>query len=758
MKATQLTMKRYWTKAFLSIVFASCAGAQVFGRQDNGVESAKLVPADADVYSVVLRIPEQWNRFASGPVVAKFLELPSVDNAIELFRSEWTDREGFGATARTALENPNTKDGLAFARELISGELFMLGDKNVSQWYEAQAKLNDDMRELAIKSELSEVDRAVGMMTKTIKILEKLTVPIVLVGAKCNDVDLALGKIDQLEAVIQLGMSSIPNGSLIFKNFGRIDDARGDRLQLRFDGTQIPWDEFPVSDIFGDEVIEQFREVVEKKSITITVGMYDGFFVVGVSPSSKALLELGKSKSILDIPEMQVVKEASTKPLTYIGYTSDALSKATFEANLNNFFSRNIVTLLGPVMTLVGQDSPIRDYSKNIMEDCKWVDESIAKLVPEFKGSTSLSYLTDDGWERHDYSRTRDVLAESISPLSALEHMGTDPMLFVATRLQSRPEFFQLSRKIVQKIKAQVDQGYEMDWSDVGGAFSFADMLGPYLSWFFPDQDWDSNLEAENVKSYMDMGWPFLVRLADTWEKKFLPAMSGEHAIVVAGGNLAAKQWFQDMPPSVDPLGLPEFASLCGIKDRATLNSAFEDLFQTCNDLVDAIRTKYPSSIPAGYKIPRPTKSQSKVGETFGYAIPTDFPFPKGMMPQAMFAGNWMIEGYSSKQTESIAETRQLEKGKGIIDPLTNHSSASYVNVGKIFEFARPWIRYALSEGMESMEDPLFEDTLPQNYELTGKDLLSAWSVLNKIGEFASVTVTSPTGGSHIRSVYKSQK
>ena len=703
--------------------------------------SAKLAPADADFYSVALRMPEQWNRFVSGPVVSRFLELPPVENAVEQFRSEWSEREGFGASVRTGMENPNAKEALAFVGELLKKEVFALGDKNVSLWYAAQAKLNDDMRAIALEPGLEETERTIKVLTKTFKLLEDLTIPRVLVGAKCDDVDLALGKIDQLELLVNLGMTAIPNGSLFFKNFERIDDARGDRLQLRLDGTQVPWDEIPTNGVFGEDELAQLKSIVEKKSLVITVGMFDGYFVAGLSPTSKSLLELGKTQSILDIPEMQVVKDAMAKPLTSVSYTSNALAKATFDANFKNFFSRNGITMVGPALGMIDPDSDIRKFVMDLIGDFTWMDESIAELVPEFKGTTSFSMITADGWERHDYNRTQGAISESAAPLSLLENLGTDPMMFLTLKLQYKPEYFQLCRKIVQKFKARLEESYDLDWTELQDALGLS-----------------TSMDSDEVKSWIDWSWPFLVRLADTWEKKFLPAMSGEHSVVMSGGNLSSKQWYKDMPASVDPLSVPEIASLCVLKDRALFDSAIEDLFKIGDDLVDAYRAKSPDQLPPGYKIPRPNKSQSNAGVTFAYPIPADCPAPKEMMPQALFAGKVLIESYSNKQSEALATPRKLDKGLGVINPTANLSNASYLNLGKIFDFARPWIRYALTEGMESMDDSLMDGMLPSNYELTGKDLLTLWSVFSKFGELASATTSTASGGAHVHTIYKSQK
>ncbi len=736
----------------LASMVASHSETCVMAKDPSDVASLKLAPIDADFYSASFRIREQWDRFVSGPVVKELLDSSGVKNAMDQFRSEWLERDGVGMTARTFFENPNTKEALAFIQDLLSTEVFFLGDKNVSKWYEAQGNLNDEMRSQSLSIKETEEERVLAVFAKYLEKMDSLTIPTLVIGARCQDEDLALGKLDQLEGVLQLGRGVVPNLDVILKNLDRVDDARGNRLQLRLDGKQIPWDSIPTNESFDEETKDNVQEVLDKKSITITIGMLDGFFVVGISPSSKAILELGKGKSILEHPEMQPVRDASARPLTSVIYTSDAMAKATFEANFNNFFSRSFTGNIIPILQSLDDDSEIRDFIKDLVADCSWIDESIAKLIPEFKGTTSLAYLTDDGWERHDYSRTKNTLTEASSPLISLEHMGDAPMMFVATRLQDRPEYFQLSRKIVQKLKTRFDEACELDWSEID-----LDEIQTIVNSLIPG-GWstiEDSLAMENIKAAADLIWPHLVHLADTWEKKFLPSMTGEHAIILTGGNLSAKQWFQEMPPSVDPLPFPEFAGVTGVKDKSLLKNAFEDTFTICDEMVNSLREKAPNSIPASYQIPRPIKLETSLGAKYGYAIPADCPVPKEMMPQVLFSGDYLFDSYSDKQSAEMAGVRKLSVGVGIIDTSAKQSSASYINVGRIFDFARPWIRYVLTE---TMEESLLDESVSSNYELTGKDLLSAWGVLSKLGEFSSVTSSLPNGGSHVRSVYKSQK
>ena len=120
-----------FTVAICSIYFAGILVPNVPAQEVNELTSAKLAPVDADFYSVSLRLPEQWDRFISGPVVKEFLELSAVENAWEQFRSDWSERDGIGLNARIFFENPNTQDALAFMKELSASEVFMFGDKNV---------------------------------------------------------------------------------------------------------------------------------------------------------------------------------------------------------------------------------------------------------------------------------------------------------------------------------------------------------------------------------------------------------------------------------------------------------------------------------------------------------------------------------------------------------------------------------------------------------------------------------------------------
>lgn len=704
---------------------------------DSELKSLMLVPKDADFLYSSFRMREQWERFSTGPVATSFMKLPAVVKILTQFRTEWKEREAIGSNVRVAFENGNVQDALAFLGELTSSELFIFGDKNFSAMNLRIAKINEEMGSLMKSSGEDNEEQAQLIAAKWIDGLKGMTIPTVVMGGRCDDTDLALGKIDQLEVPV-FAFKQIPDAAPFLQSLKRIEDKRGDRIQWVISGSQIPWDMIPTNDAFDEEMRDMVKEALDPVSITLTIGLFDGNFIIALSPSPEALLALGKGDSILEHPDMKPVVAAMNKSLIGITYSSDALADSSFTSTYNNFFSRNVAGISMQISSQLEEDSEIKDFLEDVSGDLGWMDEAIAKFVPKFHGSLSLTFLTDDGWERHDHLRTKDVIMDASSKLVSLEHVGGDPLMMVATKLQDHPEYFQLIRKIVQKAKARFDEAVEVDWSEL-----------------------NDDVDIKEAKQVVDITWPFLVRIADTWEKKFLPSMSGEHAIILSAGNLVAEQWIKDMPPSSEPLPLIELATVTALKDKALFQSGFEDLFSIGDDIVDMMRKQDPNSVPAGYSIPRPTKSQTSLGDKFGYPIPTDYPVPKGMMLQMLFSGDFAVGTYSDKQAEALATSTQLKIAQGIIDASANQANASYIAFGRLFQFATPWLRYAMSQSMEDLNASIMDPSMPEdfsNYDLTANDVLALYGVLGSIGDLASSTISNGSSGTVTRSVYRQTK
>jgi hypothetical protein len=131
------------------------------------------------------------------------------------------------------------------------------------------------------------------------------------------------------------------------------------------------------------------------------------------------------------------------------------------------------------------------------------------------------------------------------------------------------------------------------------------------------------------------------------------------------------------------------------------------------------------------------------------------------MMPQMLFSGAFAMGTYSDKQAATLITSTPLRIGQGVIDPAANQANASYVAFGRLFQFASPWLRYALSQSMENLNDSVLDPSIPDdfaNYEMTGNDILAMYGVLGKIGDLSSSTSSNGSGGTVTRSVYRQAK
>jgi hypothetical protein len=188
-----------------ALAFSMVGGLQPL-RADDELKntSLRLAPKDADVYWASWRQAEQWKRLVNGPVAKKLVKLPVVEKAWKEFLKQWNDRSEQLAQARMVWENPNFKEALDFFTELGSEETFFFADKNLSSFIKATNEFTTEMQTAVVESQNDSEDAYSELFDKWIGELENLKLPTMVFGAKFQDEDLAITKVDQLEALVQL--------------------------------------------------------------------------------------------------------------------------------------------------------------------------------------------------------------------------------------------------------------------------------------------------------------------------------------------------------------------------------------------------------------------------------------------------------------------------------------------------------------------------------------------------------------------------
>ncbi len=678
-----------------------------------------IAPVDTDIYISGMNLLSQWKQFQATQLYHDVLDNHLVQSIVTRIKGEWEAKEGQAGQVRSAIQDPNVMSLLEMGAEMFTEEVFLFADGRLSELVIRVNELADEVNNLVASDDTDGEDVKEFFMSLPKSEVDELQIPLIVQGFKVSDLDRVLDKIDQLEGLLRLGLGSIPDAAPFAEGLERIEDTRGTRLAWTIDSEMIPWELFADSEASDPDVMEKIQDLVDGRQFCFTIGLLDSYIVIALSESSEDVSELGGSESLLSHADMKPVKDLASKVVTGVSYVSDAYADANFQANFQDFFTKNSRAILLELEKNIEGD--FLETLEEIPEDLAWLDEAIGDLVPEFRGQTAVSYLTENGTESVIYNRTEDVVFDSLKPLTILNHVGKDPIVFLSFRLQDHPEYFATSRKIFQRLKVYIEAFLESDYAD--------------------------EEQREKGAFAMKFGWPLLTELADIWEEKFLPAMrDGQHAFVLQAGNLENKQWWKDMPPSTKPLPLPELATVTGITSKDGMIDAYDSLFKWFDKVLAVMRKSDPDSVPAGYEIPRPVESKVEGGVQFTYPIPADCPVPESMAPHAFFTENFMVSSFSTKQTQSLIKMQKSNIANPLLNSESPKASAAYINLGRLSQLALPWIVY----GFESQGTPLDSVVAPEEGsmpEVKAQDLVDLWKILKNLGEVASSTVAGEEGG-----------
>ena len=689
------------------------------------LEESSLRFADAETafYGGSYQLGPQWQAFLDGPVVTNLRETDVARRFQEAFDQAWDDREGPVGQVRGVLENPNVVSLIDVLRDTFDEEVFVLGG---GQWPESIVGATQLVREFQTVAASGNEEAAFEyFMSLEPDEIENIRIPTTVFGGQITDRDAALLKVDELNGILQFGLSQIPQGMEVLSGLERTEDDRGVRIQLTLSESMIPWEQIPTNgEVQVEDAIDHARELIAGRQITITIGLLDEFLIFALSETPEDINSLGsEGGSLLETEEMELVREHADEPVLGINYQSDAMVDANFQANFAGYFGNNSRQLLAVAQNEIERELEETEDEEEIAklearqeildslpEDMQWLDEQIGQHLPEFRGATSVAVATEDGIESWTHSRTESVLLEAEGELPVLGHLGESPIMVLAGRKAYHPEYFQTVRDIAGKVHEYLERLAESEALD--------------------------DDEAEDLSVFLERGWPLLQRLGDIVQDEILPATEdGQYAFVLNPGEVTVTQFGDNMPPPDQPLPVPALAKVVGLSDRDQLIGGFEKLFDLADETVTVVRELEPGEIPDGYSVPRPLSKEVEGGKMFFYEIPKKQGLPEGITPAAIFTEKFAYWGYSEPQLESLLEERQFEVPGGLLEDMENVASVCYFNGGRLFEQLRPWVGYAI--GL-SDEETLVESVgnLP---EITRDDVLAAYDALLQTGEWVIV-------------------
>jgi len=703
--------------------------------------SLQWVPLQCDYYEAHFALRSQWDRLSQS-------EWSSQLQSTEIWRKfrdallvEWGDRKGELRQVRSTLQNPIVKDVIAFGIDLLSQDVFLFADNHLSKTID-QLTIIQSKANLLGSDQVSNETKAEIVYEWIDQIAPNVQFPTLVLGARFSDAEKATAKVDEIEGLIRLGLGRNPDLQPVLRALKRIEDARGSRLLWSIQGSMLPWDSFPTNEIVDREAMNDLREAFEDKHLSLSIGTLDGFFVVLISGESNVNDLFGRQETLIEHQNLVEVRKhlqddvsaaSAAHPLTHLKFISDELARSQQMASLDGFFSKLAKTALQPAIDSLEKSSDLREWWTSVHDDAPWLDSQIGSHVPHMRGSTTWTFLNGDGWETQGLDRTQTVVLDGSRPLAGLDRLGDQPLIALSIRLADHPEYFATARQILKRLKNRLEGLSKVDPREIP--------------------------EPQVLRSVQVVlqSWPMLRELADIWEEDFLPSLNGEYTFVMHFGGLVSMQWHPNIPPSNQPLPIPEFALAAGIRDESKWMAGarrLRDWIQQTliqlpmdGDTRDSILAQFPKRIPLS----------SASYQTFGIPIPDTCPAPKSMMPRVTLGSGWAIASYSDDQSNTMNHDEALTKGLFAIDPKQPLASAALIDLGGIVANLRPWLNYVNEVRGQPFRVPLqwALNQTGQAIEITSENLVELWGVFEELGELASSSQIDDRGQWRWRSVYR---
>lgn len=730
------TLSRWRGCLVMSLMMVVWVPTHANAQQSAPLPSSSMtrIAKDSDLFMVFLDWESQTQRWLHGPMATQWMQTSLGKKLASDLTLAWNERSGSMARVRAVLENRNVTEGAMFLRDILGKEVFFVADGELSKTCRRLASIQRDAHRLS-DPYLANEEKAELIYTWIDQLGPNWVFPSLMLGARFTDRERALTKVDEVEGVLRLAMGGKPELAGALALLQRVEDERGTRLRWHLKGSQIPWEFLPTNELFDEESLERLREVSEEKSLVLTFGMLDSYFVLAIGGGLDPLPEVPIDESLYRHEDVDWIHAYEDREITRVHYVSDAFADAAFELSLKHFFANLANQNLLPRVLELG-DSEYRDWLLSIVDDAGWMDDQIRSHIPKQRGSTEIAWDSESGWEIHTHHRTQNRVFDGNAPLKGLVHWGEEPILALDVRLAEHPEYFATARAIVQRWKKRIDEFSELDESR------------------------NPSNGHRILFEILHLAWPTLVRAADVWQNQFLPAMNGEHLVIMQGGSLASTQWHPDMPPSDTPLPIPEIAVVTGIRSSGRWIEALKGARDVAQTWLDTLRSVQPRLLEGTTSVPTPARTDEGGVITYGYPIPDTCPAPKTMMPRVSIDQEWSIFGYSDHQLREVRSTHQPpmitvsgeERLLHVDRPL---AKAAYIDVGALSKLVSPWMRYGLMTVYGDMQRPLPipTDALPLRSPITAADLMEVWQLFEGMGRMASVTTIDPDGSTRTRAV-----
>jgi hypothetical protein len=638
--------------------------------------SLAFVPDNVAFYVSGLRLREMYDKVVTSKAFAKLQQVPAVQMGWAVAMAQWQNPQNPQLAAfKQALQAPENQQLVALLQDAISHEVFIYGGPDMGD----ALVLFNEMNMASNAAQLEAVASGDPMaaqalqMKKFVEVLnrnsDKLKFPTVVKGAKLSDTQAAVAQLKRLENLLTQALAQQP---ALQQRFTRETVGKGEYLTLRLDGSLVPWPMI-LQNVQGVDQ-QQLQELVKKLAavkVVISIGVRDKYLIVSLGDDNKHLAQLGQGALLYDRGELEPVRKAADKPITGVSYVSAAFAQQVGGVERQVDQASAMVRSLLP---LAGLSS---EFEKELAADLEKAGTYLKKTAPKPAATSAYNFLTLEGIEGFGYSWTTETTLDASKPLTVLEHVGGDPIAFMAARGKHDPEQVSAMTTLMSRLL----------------------YYGEKLILEKADEE-----QQAAIKKTREALQPMFDQLAKVTREKLIPAFADGQTALVLDAKSTSEAWLEQMPPAEKPLPMLEIGMVCGVSDAKLVKEAFSQYFTILQQILDKmhdlsvgeLKGAFPSEIPS-VQLAKPQTKDVGGAAVYYYALPADTGLDAQLAPNAGLSDNFMVTSLLPRFTARLLADTSLQ-GQG---PLAKSdrplASAGNLEFARLIEAFEPWIDYVMA-------------------------------------------------------------
>ena len=623
------------------------------------------VPADAAYFGSVLRLGETINTVGKSRAWQEVWNDPQVQKLWQQAKAGFEAGEGPFADLKKFLADPANADLPALALDAVSNEVFVYAGSGTAdaialvQEVMGAARFGPAFERLAggVGGPPGKAQARAALLALAEK-PERIKVPELVVGFKVSDPAKVAAQLKRLDPVVADALKGTP----IAGRSKRVKVGGDEFLALELDGSLVPWDMVPVAEFEEKEgEFAPLFERLKKATLTVAVGVREGYLLVAVGPTTEHLAKFGgPGPKLAGRPEFKPLAKAAGKPLTSVGYTSATLRGSTATT------PEDVTEAADSVKPLLELLELSDDTRKAIEKDLGELGKAVAKQVTKPGASVDFSVRTARGFESFDYDYT-PAGEPAAKPLTLLDHLGGDPVLAAVWRSGTTPEDY---REVVKWVKVLSKHGLAVVREKL------------------PDA-------APVVENVLNEFRPLLAEADEITEKLWLPALADGQQALVIDARWAQRRWHVAMPESDKPLVLPELGIVVGVSDRAKLEQAAERYWNLGDKLVAKARELAPPGSIPEFSLPKPKVERANGRTVARFALPLEWGVHEQVEPTVGASDAVGVFALSAAHANRLLDEKPLKVDLLPFADRTRPLRSAFVfNWGAVADAAGPWADY----------------------------------------------------------------